>query len=95
MLPQDTVGVDLRDEFTGQLTIDGQRDPEDQFTGDPSLGQVFFEPGPARTFSELSEGRAQRASIECWPTTIKTVDEARKAKQLICSSYTLVRSTVG
>ena len=51
-----TVGVDLRDQFTGQITIDGRLIPQDQITGDPSLGIILFAPGPGKEFTEFTKG---------------------------------------
>ncbi len=77
--PQGDVNVDLRDQFTGQLGIDGQVIPKDQTTGDPNLGEVFFRPGPGQVITEFSKGR-HTATIEWWPRTIATAEDA-KAKQ--------------
>ena len=85
MLPQDKVGADLRDEFTGQVAIDGRIMPQDQITGDPNLGQVFFEPGPDKDLREISKG-AHNATIEWWPREIKTAEDAAAKRAL--RSYT-------
>ncbi len=85
MLPQNKVGADLRDEFTGQVAIDGHIIPQDQITGDPSLGQVFFEPGADKDFREISKG-SHNATIEWWPREIKTAEAAAAKHEL--RSYT-------
>ena len=83
-VPQAPVGADLINEYTGQLVIDGNVIPQDQITGDPTLGQVIFEPGPDKDLRELRKG-AHNAVIEYWPKTVKDADEARVKKLL--SSY--------
>ena len=83
-VPQAPVGADLINEYTGQLVIDGNVIPQDQITGDPTLGQVIFEPGPNKDLRELRKG-AHNAVIEYWPKTVKDVDQARVKKLL--SSY--------
>ena len=82
-IPQAPVEVDLRSEFTGQLTIDGHPIPQDQITGDPNLGQMIFTPGPNMDFRELPHG-ANSAVVEYWPKTIRDADHAR-AKGLLAS----------
>lgn len=82
-IPQAPVEVDLRREYTGQLTIDGHPIPQDQITGDPNLGQIIFTPGPNMDFRELPHG-ANSAVVEYWPKTIQDADHAR-AKKLLAS----------
>ena len=82
--PQASVGADLLNEYTGQLLIDGNVIPQDQISGDPTLGQVIFEPGPDKDLRELREG-PHNAVIEYWPISVKDADQAR-AKKLL-SSY--------
>jgi hypothetical protein len=86
LLPQGDVGADLRDEFTGQITIDGRVIPSDQTTAGDALGVVIFEPGPGKEFREFSKG-AHSATIEWWPKTILTPEDARKRQQLRSYSW--------
>jgi hypothetical protein len=81
-LPQDVVGAQLHPDFTGQLTVDGQSIPQDQVTGDPNLGEFFFQPGPNKQFRELPKGQND-AVIEYWPRTIATADEAKAQGKLL------------
>ena len=60
LLPQGTVGADLRDQFTGQITVDGVLIPADQTTAGSPLGVVTFDPGPGKVFTEWSQRRALR-----------------------------------
>jgi hypothetical protein len=85
ILPQGTVGADLRDEFQGQLTIDGVLIPKDETTGDPSLGLVLFEPAEGKTFREFTGGN-HNAHLDWWPRTISTPEDAKAQRQL--RSYT-------
>jgi hypothetical protein len=82
-IPQAPIEVDLRPQYTGQLTIANHLIPQDQITGDPDLGQVIFTPGPGKDFTELPHG-SQSAVIEYWPRTIPDADHAR-AKGLLAS----------
>ena len=81
MLPQGNVGADLRDEFTGQVSIDGVLIPQDQTTIQDGLGVVLFEPGPGKEIEEFRKG-AHNATIEWWPRTISTPEEAAEKRQL-------------
>jgi hypothetical protein len=85
LLPQGEVGVQLRTDFTGQITIDGRSIPQDQITGDPNLGEVLFNPGAGKDIREFAKG-GHTAVVEWWPRTIASAEEAR-AKRLI-NSYT-------
>jgi hypothetical protein len=82
-IPQAPVEVDLRTQYTGQLTIDHHLIPEDQITGDPNLGQLIFTPGPNMELTELPHG-ANSAVVEYWPKTFQDADHAR-AKGLLAS----------
>ena len=64
--PQEDVGADLADTFTGVLFIDGKRLPEDQLKIVPALGQVTFRPGPEKDLRELAPG-PHSATILFWP----------------------------
>ncbi|MCU1458831.1 MAG: hypothetical protein JWL73_2923 [Actinomycetia bacterium] len=53
---QVTVSVDLRDDLTGSLVIDGTNIPDDQVDRVPALGQLSFRPGPGKEFERLEPG---------------------------------------
>ena len=54
---QTRVGVDLVESWTvDRLSINGTNIPEDQWTVNAPLGQVFFEPGPGNEFELLDAG---------------------------------------
>lgn len=87
--PQDDVGVDLRDDLQGQLTIDPPNDalvtisPE-AYGGDPNLGLYTFRPAPDLQFREFAPGD-HAITAEFWPRTM-SYTEAFEANRL--SSYT-------
>jgi hypothetical protein len=55
----DDVTVDLRDDLTGVLVIDGVEIPEDQLERVPELGVVTFRPGPDKELTQLRSGENQ------------------------------------
>jgi hypothetical protein len=85
LLPQGEVGAQVKVNFTGQISIDGHVIPQDQMTLTPSLGTIFFDPGPGKDIQEFSKG-GHTAVIQWWPATISTPEEALKQRQL--RSYT-------
>ena len=54
--PLDDIEVDLRDDLTGVLLIDGRRIPEDQLDIDTSQGIIIFRPGPGRGITRFGAG---------------------------------------
>lgn len=86
LLPQGEVGAQLRSDFTGQVTIDGNVIPQDQMSGDPNLGEVLFDPGPGKDIEEFTKG-GHNAVIEWWPRTISTIEQARAQHQLRSYSW--------
>ena len=81
ILPQAPIVVDLRDIYTGQLSIDGRLIPLDQVTvTHPNLFELSFQPTPAHDIHEFSPG-AHTATIEYWPET-KTYEEAKSDRLL-------------
>ncbi len=54
--PQDGVQVDLADEYTGVLVIDGKEIPLDQLTVVLPLGQVSFRPAPGLDITRFPPG---------------------------------------
>ena len=53
---QDEIVVDLSNNYTGVLVIDGAEVPEDQLTRVSDLGQVSFRPGPDKDVEKFSPG---------------------------------------
>jgi hypothetical protein len=83
--PQEDVGADLKDTYTGALFIDDVRIPEDETKFTPGLGQVSFRPGPKREIESLRPGH-HYATIHFWPQDKGDEDSARAAGAV--KSYT-------
>jgi hypothetical protein len=75
--PQEDVGVDLKDTYTGVILIDDHEIPEDQVTIRLGLGQVIFRPGEGKDIKVLRPG-PHHATVEYWPQD-KTRAEAGKS----------------
>jgi hypothetical protein len=54
-----TINVDLRNDLTGVLVVDGIEIPEDQLDRVVALGEISFRPGPDKEFSKLRTGTNQ------------------------------------
>jgi hypothetical protein len=52
----DTITVDLRDDMTGVLVVDGVEIPEDQLERVVGLQQVIFRPGPGKDITRFRAG---------------------------------------
>jgi hypothetical protein len=52
----DTVSVNLRDDMSGVLVVDGVEIPEDQLERVVELGEISFRPGPDKVISKLRTG---------------------------------------
>jgi hypothetical protein len=76
--PQEDVGADLKDTYTGALFIDDIRIPQDETKFTPGLGQVSFRPGPDREIEALRPGH-HYATIHYWPQEKGDEDAARAA----------------
>ena len=85
-LPQGRVGVQLRTDFTAQLLIDNQVIPQDQTTGDPNLGEYYFEPAPGKELRELAKG-SHNAAVQWWPRNITTPEAAKAEGKLASYSW--------
>ncbi len=63
---QDTVGVNLRDDLTGVLVIDGAEVPEDQLKRVVPLAQVSFRPSPKSDLVKFEPGD-HTIEVKYWP----------------------------
>jgi hypothetical protein len=63
---QDTIVVDLRDNLTGVLLLDGAEVPEDQLDRVVPLGQLSFRPGPSKDLLQFEPGE-HTAVVLYWP----------------------------
>jgi hypothetical protein len=70
VLRQTEIAVDLAAGYTGVLSIDGNRLPEDQVDHIAGLNRISFTPGEGKDLSKLSPGR-HCAKVELWQTTIE------------------------
>ena len=64
--PQEEIGVDLANDRTGVLVLDGAEIPEDQLTRVDPLGQVFFRPGTDKDLDRFEAGN-HRVTVLFWP----------------------------
>jgi hypothetical protein len=83
--PQEDVGADLKDTYTGALFVDDQRIPQDETKIVPALGQVTFRPGPGKEIEVLRPG-PHYARIDFWPQEKGDEPAARAAG--VVRSYT-------
>ena len=83
--PQEDVGADLKDTYTGALFIDDVRIPQDETKFTPGLGQVSYRPGPDKEIEALRPGH-HYATIHFWPQDKGDEDAARAAG--VVKSYT-------
>ena len=64
----DDVTVDLSDNLTGVLVIDGVEIPEDQLTRIEELGVISFRPGPDKEIGRFRAGD-NTVVVKYWPRT--------------------------
>jgi hypothetical protein len=81
ILPEQAIVVDLRVNYSGQLSIDGHLIPQDQVSiSYPNLFELSFEPTAAHDIHKFSPG-SHVATIEYWPRTT-TYEKAKASNQL-------------
>ncbi len=61
----DTVSVDLADQYTGVLVIDGVEIPEDQLERVVGIQTVSFRPGPDKVISRFRAG-VNQVVVKYW-----------------------------
>lgn len=64
----DGIVVDLRDDTTGVIILDGTEIPEDQLQRTEDLGIVEFRPGEGREITRFEPGYHQ-VTVRYWPRT--------------------------
>ena len=57
VLQQSEIGIDLAPGYEGLLVLDGVTIPTEELRIVPEQNQVFFAPGPGRTFAALPSGQ--------------------------------------
>jgi hypothetical protein len=60
-----TVSVDLRNDLTGVLVVDGLEIPEDQLERVKELGEISFRPGPGKAITKLRTG-SNEVVVKYW-----------------------------
>jgi hypothetical protein len=63
--PESTIGVNLRDDLTGALQLDGVEIPLDQVVEQPTVGIITFTPGPEKELTHLPQG-SRRITVVYW-----------------------------
>lgn len=56
VLRQAEIGIDLKDGWTGELSVNGVFIPEDQLRRNEPLAQIFFTPGPGKEIEQFRSG---------------------------------------
>ncbi|MFI5046998.1 MAG: hypothetical protein ACHQIG_08030 [Acidimicrobiia bacterium] len=64
----DDVTIDLRDDLTGDMVIDGITIPEDQLERTAELGIITFRPGKGKELTKLVSGE-NTVVVYYWPRT--------------------------
>ncbi|MGO9875876.1 MAG: hypothetical protein ACLPVY_19025 [Acidimicrobiia bacterium] len=81
IIPEASIVVDLRDNYVGQLSIDGRLIPQDQVEiTHPNVFELTFEPTPGHDIHEFSPG-PHVATIEYWPQNL-TYENAISGQEL-------------
>jgi hypothetical protein len=81
IIPQASIVVDLRDNFTGQLSIDGHLIPQDQVViTHPNQFDLSFQPTAAHDIHQFAPG-PHSAEIEYWPE-LETYEKAKSGQEL-------------
>jgi hypothetical protein len=74
---QAEIGIDLKDGWTGELSINGHLIPDDQVRHNDALNQLFFTHGPGKEIETLPAGIVI-ASASVWrPIDGETRDDGR------------------
>ena len=85
IIPEAPIVADLRDNYTGQLSIDGHLIPQDQVSiTHPNLFELSFHPTPGHDIHRFAPG-SHVATIEYWP--VHQAYEAAKANHKL-GTYT-------
>jgi hypothetical protein len=64
--PVDSIEIDLNDNYTGDLAVDGVTIPEDQIERTEQLGTLVFRPGPGKELTRLRTGE-NTVVVTYWP----------------------------
>lgn len=78
VLRQAEIGIDLREGWTAELSVNGVFIPEDQLRRNVPLAQVFFTPGPGKEIEQLRSGTVLVVASIWRPIDGETRDDARQ-----------------
>jgi hypothetical protein len=78
VLRQAEIGIDLREGWTGELTVNGHFIPYDQIRRNEPLNQLFFTPGPGKEIERLDAGMVIVVANIWRPIDGETRDDARQ-----------------
>lgn len=78
VLRQAEIGIDLKDGWTGELSVNGVFIPEDQLRRNEPLAQVFFTPGPDKEIEQFRSGTVVVVASIWRPIDGETRDDARQ-----------------
>ena len=78
VLRQAEIGIDLKDGWTGELTINGRFIPDDQVRHNDPLNQLFFTPGPGKEIETLPAGTVIVVASVWRPIDGETRDDGRQ-----------------
>ncbi|HEX4905789.1 MAG TPA: hypothetical protein VFU93_10080 [Acidimicrobiales bacterium] len=78
VLRQAEIGIDLKDGWTGELSVNGVFIPEDQLRRNEPLAQLFFTPGPGKEIEQFRSGTVVVVASIWRPIDGETRDDARQ-----------------
>ena len=78
VLRQAEIGIDLRDGWTADLSVNGVLIPDDQVRRNDPLNQVFFTPGPGKEIERFDAGTVVVVANIWRPVDGETRDDARQ-----------------
>jgi hypothetical protein len=64
--PEATIGINLRDDLTGLLKLDGTDIPLDEVVSQNTVGIITFSPGAGKQLTKFSQG-THRITVVYWP----------------------------
>jgi hypothetical protein len=78
VLRQAEIGIDLKDGWTAELSVNGVFIPEDQLRRNDPLAQVFFTPGPGKEIEQFRSGTVIVVASIWRPIEGETREDARQ-----------------
>ncbi len=78
VLRQAEIGIDLKDGWTAELSVNGTPIPDDQLRRNDPLAQVFFTPGPGKEIQTLPAGQVIVVASVWRPIDGETREDGRQ-----------------